>query len=86
MTRDDILAKVRVLAHDQFGIAPEEVTAVSDITDDLGADSLERTALWSSLEEEFNICLDDATVDGLQTVGDIVDAVGAALDGKGAPR
>ena len=44
----------------------------ANITDDLGADSLDIVDLVMSLEEEFDVEVPDEEVENIKTVGDIV--------------
>ncbi len=55
-----------------FGNPAVEVTDETSFIDDLGADSLELTELFIAFEEEFNTDVDDAAIDGIATVGDLI--------------
>ena len=50
----------------------EQVTMEASLSDDLGADSLAAVELVMALEEASGITIDDADVETLKTVGDIV--------------
>jgi acyl carrier protein len=54
---------------------PEEMQAGHDLTDDLEADSLDLVEAALALEEAFGIEISDATAEGFETVGDIVDFI-----------
>ena len=54
--------------YDKFGLP----TLEANITDDLGADSLDIVDLVMSLEEEFDCEIPDEEVENIKTVGDIV--------------
>ena len=53
---------------DASGIGPE-----TNLRDDLGLDSLQAVTVVMALEQEFDIEVDDEEIDGLQTVGDILE-------------
>lgn len=64
--------KVRDIIVETLGCEPEQVTLEASLADDLGADSLAAVELVMALEEASGITIDDADVEGLKTVGDIV--------------
>ena len=68
----ELIKKVRDLVAEQFDIEADEVTAESQIVDDLGADSLDVVDLISAVEDEFDVQIPDEKVEGIKTVGDIV--------------
>ena len=45
----------------------------TNLRDDLGLDSLQAVTVVMALEQEFEIEVDDEEIDGLQTVGDILE-------------
>ena len=64
--------KVRAIIVETLGCEAEQVTLEASLADDLGADSLAAVELVMALEEASGVTLDDADVEGLKTVGDIV--------------
>lgn len=64
--------KVRDIIVETLGCEPEQVTLEASLADDLGADSLAAVELVMALEEASGITIDDADVETLKTVGDIV--------------
>ena len=48
------------------------MTLEASLSEDLGADSLAAVELVMALEEAGGVTIDDADVEGLKTVGDIV--------------
>lgn len=72
MKEDSIETRVRtILASEVFGVDFDEITSNSDLTEDLGLDSLDRVELIMDLEEEFKIEIDDGDVDGIKTVANL---------------
>lgn len=63
--------KVRAILATQLDIDPEKITDTTDIADDLGADSLDVVELMMSVEEEFEITIDEEAVKNFRTVGDV---------------
>ena len=63
--------KVRDIIVETLGCEAEQVTLEASLSDDLGADSLAAVELVMALEEA-GVTIDDADVEGLKTVGDIV--------------
>ena len=67
-----VFEKVRDILCEQLDVDEEKVTMEANITDDLGADSLDIVDLVMSLEEEFDVEVPDEEVESIKTVGDIV--------------
>lgn len=55
-----------------LGCEAEKVTPEASLSDDLGADSLAAVELVMALEEASGITIEDADVESLKTVGDIL--------------
>ena len=58
---------------------PEEVTLEARFIEDLGCDSLDVTELLMSLEEEFNIDIDDEA-NQIETVGDAIKYISSKMN------
>ena len=69
----DFSEKVRNALATQFEMDPEEISAETNLIDDLGADSLDVVELIMSLEDDFGVKIPDEDVAELYTVGRIVD-------------
>ena len=68
-----IFERLRTLIAEQFTVNENSITLDTSFIDDLGADSLDVVELTMAIEEEFYIPeVDEDTVDGLITVGDVV--------------
>ncbi len=67
-----VFEKVKSIVADQLDVEEDSVVAEANITEDLGADSLDVVDLVMSIEEEFDIEIPDEAVEGIKTVGDIV--------------
>lgn len=62
----------KILA-EQLGVAKSEIKPESDIVKDLGADSLDVVELLMTLEENTGKTIPEEKVEGLKTVGDVVN-------------
>ena len=69
------LEKIKVIIAEVLNIDVETITADTTFVDDLGADSLDIFQIVMGIEEEYDIELDNATVEQIQTVGDAAEAI-----------
>lgn len=60
---------------EQLGCEIAQVTAEKHITNDLGADSLDRIELVMALEDEFSTEITDEDAEAVNTVQDAIDCV-----------
>ena len=66
------LEKLREILSSQFEVDEAEITANTNIREDLGADSLDLVDMLMSLEDEFDVEIPDEEIEKLVTVGDVV--------------
>ncbi|MFH0799073.1 MAG: acyl carrier protein [Pseudomonadota bacterium] len=66
-------SKVREIVAEQLGLGEDDVQPDASFSGDLGADTLDFMELIMAFEEEFELEIDDADVEGLRTVQDVVD-------------
>jgi len=69
-----LVSKIKEVIANRLNRSIDEVTDEARFIEDLGADSLDLTELLMTLEEEFNIQLDD-DANQIITVGDAVKYV-----------
>ena len=67
-----IFEKVKQILMDQLGIDGDQITETTDIVEDLGADSLDVVEMVMTLEEEYELVINDETIQEFKTVGDVV--------------
>ena len=67
--------KVKEIVVEQLGVDEADVAMDSTFIDDLGADSLDIFQIIMGIEEEYDIELDNESVEQIQTVGDAVEAI-----------
>ena len=78
MERSDILAKVVSLTADEL---EADAAGLDESTEfkSLGADSFDLLELVTAFEEEFATTMDDDALQGIETIGDAVDAIASVL-------
>lgn len=67
-----VLEKVKAILSEQFDVEEDTITPETNISDDLGADSLDVVDLLMSIEDEFEIEVPDEEVENIKTVGELV--------------
>ncbi len=67
--------KVLELIADQFGVDQSELEEETSFVNDLNADSIQLMELIMSLEEEFNVEIDEEDILSIETIGDVVDYI-----------
>ena len=63
------------IINDQLNIDDAVITEETSFKDDLGVDSLDLLELVMAFEEEYNIELNPEELEGIQTVGDVMDYI-----------
>ena len=58
---------------EELQIDPADITMEAELSGDLGVNSLELADLLFSCEEKYNIEIDDESLHGFVTVGDVVN-------------
>ncbi|MEA1986191.1 MAG: acyl carrier protein [Candidatus Marinimicrobia bacterium] len=62
--------QLKELVVDNLDVDESKVTKEASFIDDLGADSLDTVELIMSLEDEFDISIEDEDAEKMKTVGD----------------
>lgn len=65
--------RIRDLVAEKIGVDPEDITMETSFADDLEADSITLFELVMAIEDEFDIEIDDESIEQINTVGDIVN-------------
>ena len=63
--------KIRSIIASKLGLDEDEITPEKNLSNDLGADSLDVVELSMELEREFNLKLEDADTEKIETVADL---------------
>lgn len=75
-----VFEKVKKFLGEQLEVDPEGITMETNIADELGADSLDVVELLIAIEEEFGVEIPDDKIEGLRTVGSVVDYIQDNMD------
>ena len=71
------LEKIKAIIAEVLNIDADSITEDTTFVDDLGADSLDIFQIIMGIEEEYDIELENESVEQIQTVGDAVEAIRA---------
>jgi acyl carrier protein len=69
----DVESKVKEIIVNKLGVEESQITPTASFINDLGADSLDTVELIMEFEKSFNVTIDDADAEKIQTVGDAVN-------------
>ena len=69
------LEKIKAIIAEVLNIDADSITEDTTFVDDLGADSLDIFQIIMGIEEEYDIELDNESVEQIQTVGVAVEAI-----------
>lgn len=75
-----MLTKIKIIIAEQAEIADVNSLTTETILEDLGLDSLDAVEIIMSLEEEFEIEVDDEAFANVKTIGDVAYYLEKALN------
>ncbi len=75
-----VFEKLRKIISEQFDINPNNITMDSSFQDDLNADSLDVVELIMAIEDEFDLEVEDESIEKILTVGDVVEYIQNHID------
>lgn len=75
----DVKQKVTEIIVKKLGVEETQITDAASFTKDLGADSLDTVELIMEFEKEFDISIDEADAEKIQTVGDVISYLNSKL-------
>lgn len=67
-----VYEKIKTIIVEQFSIEEEQVSMETSFRDDLNADSIDLVELIMTLEDEFDLEVEDEKVENINTVEDAV--------------
>ncbi|MBQ8267236.1 MAG: acyl carrier protein [Clostridia bacterium] len=70
-----VFEKMKKILAEQLDADIDSITLETDIQDDLGADSLDVVEMLMSIEDEFELEIPDEKIEGLKTVGQVVEYI-----------
>nr|WP_312576364.1 acyl carrier protein [Sedimentibacter sp.] len=72
--------RLRDLISEKLSVDSDDITMETSFADDLEADSIALFELIMAIEEEFDIEVEDESIESISTVGDIVNYLEEVLD------
>ncbi len=69
----EIIDRIRMIIAKELAIEGSVIVESARLEDDLGADSLNRFSIFSAVEEEFGVELDQEEILEIDTVGQLID-------------
>ena len=76
-----ITDRVTKIIADKLSIDSSEVTAEANFKQDLGADSIDLVESIMEFEKEFDLSIPDEKAEEIQTVGNAIEFLEAAING-----
>ncbi len=73
--RNEVLANIIKFAAMAYGKPEEEINENTNVSEEMGVQSIQRVALSSSIENEYDVMIPVARIGKFETIGDIVDYV-----------
>lgn len=70
-----VMERLQKIIVEQLGVDADQVTPNASITDDLGADSLDKVELVMAIEGEFGIEISDEDAEKIETVQSAIDYI-----------
>ena len=70
--------KLQMIISEVLSIEPDDVRPDMSFVDDLGADSLEIYQIIMGLEEVFDVVIDESMIESIDTVEQVLQAIGDA--------
>lgn len=67
--------KLQIIIAEVLSIEPEEVKPEMSFTDDLGADSLEIFQIIMGIEDSFDVVIDEAVIESIETVEQVLQVI-----------
>lgn len=78
-TRENLLAELSSWMQSEFCLKPEQIEPATHLIDDLDFDSIDLVDLAVLLEERLGFQLNNEELNSVETVGDAVNVIHAAL-------
>ncbi len=72
-----IFEELREIIVEQMGCDPASITEDTNITDDIGCDSLDMVEMLMNVENKYGFEFDNAEAIDIKTVGDVVKLIEA---------
>ncbi len=76
----DVFSKIREIVAVQFNLSEDEISEDTSFFDDLNADSIDLVHLVMTLEDEYELEVEDDQLENIETVGDAVEYIEKNID------
>ena len=73
-----IFDEIKDILAEQLDVNPDTIEMSSDLSSDLGADSLDAIDIVMSIEDQYGIEVPDSVIENMKTVEDIVNFIEGA--------
>ena len=73
-----IFDEIKDILAEQLDVNPDTIEMSSDLSSDLGADSLDAIDIVMSIEDQYGIEVSDSVIENMKTVEDIVNFIEGA--------
>ena len=73
-----IFDEIKDILAEQLDVNPDTIEMSSDLSSDLGADSLDAIDLVMSIDDQYGIEVQDSGIENMKTVEDIVNFIEGA--------
>ena len=80
MKKDELFKRVQEIIAESLDVDIEEVTPQASLSEDIGADSLELVDLTMDFEDEFNVKIETAELNEIDTVEEITNLLEKKLN------
>ncbi|HPF16451.1 MAG TPA: acyl carrier protein [Thermotogota bacterium] len=80
MKKEELFKRVQEIIAESLDVDIEEVTPEASLTEDIGADSLELVDLTMDFEDEFNVKIETAELNEIDTVEEITNLLEKKLN------
>ncbi|MBR7162610.1 MAG: acyl carrier protein [Clostridia bacterium] len=75
-----VFEEIREIIVAQMDCNPEDISMDTNITDDIGCDSLDVVEMLMAVEEKYGLELDNDEAIGIKTVGEVVRLIESKLN------
>ena len=73
-----IFDEIKDILEEQLDVNPDTIEMSSDLSSDLGADSLDAIDIVTSIEDQYGSEVPDSVIENMKTVEDIVNFIEGA--------
>ena len=75
LTDEQLFDEISAIIEERLGVSASDITPDKNLTNDLGADSLDTVELIMSIEQKFGISIPEDAAENIKTVGDIISYI-----------